>query len=148
VEVFWVEATVRNVMIDHEGGSSGSSGSDQLLVTVRVTNHSEDRKVDYAGWGSRHGRARDSLLRASLTDELGNSYRAVHFGAGSSVRGQRFEESIYPGADLEDVLIFERPVARARELRLELPGEAVGVTGGFRLVRPGPAAPASAGESP
>jgi hypothetical protein len=147
--VEWLSATLDRVWLESaEGGGPSPSGPDQLVITLRVTDHDPDRKVDYAGWASRPGRPRDESLRATLTDEFGNRYKPVHFGAGSSVRGQRFEESVYPGGMVDDVLVFEKPVKSAGELRLHLPGEAVGVKGAFRLVRRGPPSPARAAEGP
>jgi hypothetical protein len=44
--------------------------------------------------------------------------------------------SVHPGKSVEDVVVFEEPVARAEYLRLELPASAFGGTGKLRFQIP------------
>lgn len=84
-----------------------------LALAIDILNTSETRKIDY------------TTRAATLGDELGNAYRRM-----SAVRvGTPGSGSIYPGASVREVLVFEEPVARARLLLLTLPGEGVGLEG-------------------
>jgi hypothetical protein len=92
--------------------------------------------VVYAGWGAHSFERRFWPL---LKDEHGNTYRINHFAPFSEVIGQaKSGTAIEPGGTLTDVLVFDRPVATAHELRLILPGEAVGRAGSFRFTFPAP----------
>ena len=55
---------------------------------------------------------------------------------GKATKGQLIRESIYPGKEVTDVLIFEQPVDKASELKLELPAANFGGEGFIRIKIP------------
>ena len=87
-----------------------------LLVHLELSNQSHTRKIEYAGWGLRGA-------EPQLTDELNNKY-GMQKVPGGRFEGQVQAKPIYPEKSLEDVLVFERPVERAKVLRLQLPAGA------------------------
>lgn len=106
-----------------KGGAD--SAKELLIVELSLTNNSSTKKIDYYPW--------QSSERTLCDDEIGNKYRRVELEA----EGASPDASIYPGKSLEDVLIFEPPVAAARAAILTLPtsnigGDAAGVAK-FRL---------------
>jgi regulator of protease activity HflC (stomatin/prohibitin superfamily) len=94
-----------------------------LWVKITIENKSKTKKCDYMGWSA------DIITidkRASVHDELGNTYRRISFGITDKVVGQLPRgDSIYPGKSLADVLVFEVPVDGAKELRLTLPAQQI-----------------------
>jgi hypothetical protein len=113
-------------------GFRASESKDQnLIVRVKTTNRSKERKVDYRCW-------QDGFLsKCTLRDDKGNRYKSVHFGIGDAIDGQvRGGESIYPRKSIEDVLIFEPPVTAATKLTLELEASCVGGDGTYRFEIP------------
>ena len=96
-----------------------------LVVVVRVVNHSDRKKGSYHSWAKNtmiFDPDTASLLTASLMDDLGNRYEQLY---GIDLRreayGRTLTESMYPGDAVTDVLLFERPVGRAKTLILTLP---------------------------
>jgi hypothetical protein len=71
-----------------------------------------------------------------LTDNLGNRYKRITFGLGTTVVGRVNQESIHPGKTVDDVLVFEEPLANADVLRLGLPASAFGGTGEIKFEIP------------
>ncbi|MBW3541673.1 MAG: hypothetical protein KY476_15500 [Planctomycetes bacterium] len=124
--------TVGKVKFQEPLREDGESDEDLLQVTVRLDNVGETRKIEYRSWAGRL----DFFGRARVSDEFGNEYDRESFGLTASVPGQIIAESIYPGRSVTDVLIFERPVEKARMLRLELPASAFGGTGTLRFKIP------------
>ena len=108
-------------------GREGVSEDALLAITITVTNSSESKKLDYATV------ADTSLLQdgvALLSDNFGNNYKRITFGTSEPV-GRQVRESLYPGASIEDVLVFEVPISRAEHLFLKLPGTRFGSEGHF-----------------
>jgi hypothetical protein len=125
-----------------------------LLIRVELTNQSSTRKIEYSSWGVRG-------QEPQLVDDLKNKYALQKAPGGGIFEGQVRSKSIYPEKSLEDLLVFERPVGRARFLRLQLPaaafeGQGTGyieipmsmVKSGPAPAGKGPAGPATAKSKP
>lgn len=105
-----------------------------LSITLSIKNVSQKKKIQYAGWSGT-----DSFLPenvALLRDDFDNAYKRVGFGFSTHIVGQISNESIYPGKEVSDVLVFEPPIGTVASLRLELPAGAFGGTGRLRLEIP------------
>ncbi len=96
------------------------SQDDQLQIGLEIRNLSKTRKINYRGWGSEWSDFSISE-RASLEDEHGNVYRTIYFSTAKPV-GQVHHESLYPGASLGDVVIFEEPIPAAKETPVDTSG--------------------------
>ncbi len=115
VGVSLVSVTSRQVQ--YRDFRARTTKDEMLCVTVKITNHSQTRRLDYRGWAAPLGRH-----WAMLFDEHGNQYKTIDFGLGSRVEGQtRDAVSINPGDSLDDLLVFEKPLALAQTLTLTLP---------------------------
>lgn len=106
----------------------GSDGEQpRLLLLLEASNAGRATKLDF-------DRMQDielPLLRmAYLTDDLQNRYQAVERPELVGGEDQSGPTALYPGDRLRVRLVFERPVARARLLRLTVPADS------FRLMRP------------
>jgi hypothetical protein len=108
-----------------KGQNTGQSEDDLLQIYVTVLNHSDARLVDYRTWAdlhtsiARHGFPFDTSV-ATLEDDLGNRYNRITFGLEKPA--DRVDQAgVYPGKAMTDVLVFELPVERAKELTLTLP---------------------------
>ena len=122
IEVFVDSISVDFVPLKDFRGN-GKSADKLLMVKLRLRNSSNTKKIDYHGWQPDFV----GLLGepASLADDKGNDYKRITFGidkvAGRISRG----ESIYPGKEITDVLVFEEPVATCKYLILSLPSAAL-----------------------
>jgi len=103
------------------------SKGDRLIVTVCVENVGAMRPVGYRCWGLYSGTVRD----VKLVDDQGKSYRPT-----AIVSQRSAVESIPPGKVFEDTLLFEPPAKAAKQLRLELPGSAIGLDQPLRFEIP------------
>lgn len=107
---------------------SGDSFSDRELLTVFIGIHNGnvETKRDYLGWSAPAFDLKKTAV-AAAADELGNSYKRVTFRGKAEVVDQLKEgRTIEPQKTVVDVLVFEVPVGKAKELRISLPGEALG----------------------
>lgn len=68
------------------------------------------------------------LPDGALVDDVGNSYQLRS--------APQKKESIYPGKSIEETLIFQRPVKKAKVLKLQLPATAFGEDGMLRFQIP------------
>ena len=118
---------------DLMGGDTESS-DDLLAITVGVSNLSAGKKIDFATW--RGERMSFDMAYASLTDDNENAYKRINFGATTKIVGGVDNESIYPGQAITDVLVFEKPVAAAKWLHLELPAKNFNGVGVLRIEIP------------
>src|SRR5262249_35204442 len=145
---------IKNVLL----GEETVSDRKYLCIRLEVQNLSKSHKLDFRGWsgadagalnlGDLLGAAKNgkkvaenlagaAVYAAILTDDAHNKYNRLKLDLGSEVAGQvQGEKSIYPGTSLEELLIFEPPVAGAQFLRLQLPGSAYGGTDSLRLQIP------------
>jgi hypothetical protein len=119
-----------------ELGQQGDSPTSYLVVAVTVVNDSPTHRVVYAGWGANET---DRRVFPLLEDEHGNAYRVVHFSEQTKVLGQATPGTpIEPQNTLDDLLVFEAPIADAHAFRLHLPGLGVGASDTFRFSFPRP----------
>jgi hypothetical protein len=119
-------------------GEPAESQDDLLRIRLTISNKSDARKIDYTPWHTDGYRFYD--YKATLEDELGNNYRRIGFTVTTKVIGQQVNQAtIYKDQPLKEVLVFEKPVAKARFLKLTLPGENLALPASFRLRIPAPA---------
>jgi hypothetical protein len=134
-----IRVRVVSVIYDHVRGNQlgtiGQSKKKCLIVRLNIENLSPTKKHSYHLWGDRTSLGiGGERFHATLKDEFGNSYLPIEFGLFTEVGGQqRSGVSIYPGKPLEDVLVFEEPVGKAKVLKLELPGGALDKPGSYRF---------------
>ena len=118
---------IGTVALKDISGDQGVSKEKLLSLGISLTNLSETSKMTYQTWaGSGFSISKD---HATVTDNFGNVYRRIDFGFSNDVIGSTKTGSIYPGKSLTDVLIFEKPIDRIENLRLELPASNFGGTG-------------------
>jgi len=117
--VFWLVAAVVATALAASGGESSA-----LAGAAARDYRFDGKKLDYRTWGAEALSFLESS--ASLKDDLGNRYKAVHFGGMDQPIGRTKSASIYPGKTITDVLVFERPIAKAKTLKLTLPLANVG----------------------
>ena len=137
VRVHIQSASVGRVVYLSWGGRK-SSEDVHLKIIVAITNTTEDKKLNYLTWHQEPhwGWWGDPpRYHATLEDDIGNTYKRI-LTSGVLVDGRNNDESIYPGQTLTDLLVFERPVAAAKLLTLELPGANFGGEGLFQLKIP------------
>lgn len=131
VQVEVIEVKTGLVPVKDIMGNLSASTKPHLMISLRVTNQSTNRKFDYRSWGaSLHTFGRNF---ARLTDNIGNEYNRVHFGIGEKIEGRTESESLYPGKSATDVLVFEVPVDGYEFLKLELPAQNFEGTGMLRF---------------
>jgi hypothetical protein len=101
---------------------------DWLYVHLNITNLSDTKKVDYAGWCR-------TPKNASLTDEFGNNYAMKENGPGivlyllSAGHPEQVQQAdLRPGKTVTDFLVFPLPVDKAKRLTLTLPGDNLGLS--------------------
>jgi len=123
-----VEVNLNNVDCERSlEGAFWGRGQNYLRVTVLVYNTDSKRKINFTTWQG----------TATLSDEHGNSYKAVEPRSRSPYDGQPAENaSIYPGSAYGDAVCFEPPVAAAQRLFLELPATNFGGLGYVRFEIP------------
>lgn len=116
--------SVRIGKLTIQGLSDRTTETDKtyLLVTVNISNQNDSKKIDYRSWGSR----RSIFDQGGLKDNFGNAYNRITFAITRPVGAVDGSESIYPGKSIQDVLVFEVPVAKMKHLDLELPGANIG----------------------
>jgi len=132
VEVKVLSAKVAPPVTSRGQTGEGESGKPQLILTVEVSNRSQNRKIEYQTWaGAEMSFERDY---ATLEDNFANSYKRIRFGIfdGFPV-GRVHSDSIYPGKSLSDVLVFEPPLEKFQHLDLEMPARNVGTEGLFKI---------------
>lgn len=113
-------------------GRAGESEDKLLMLIFTFRNHSTAKKID-----ARPLLAQFSTDRLKVHDADGNNYKWADFGFGTFVTGQqRGNYSIYPGKSEDDVLVCEPPVAAAKSVRIEIPGELLGQDKPFRMQVP------------
>lgn len=117
VEVHYVAARIGKIAFV-SGASQTLSDKDVLQIRISIENRSDATKLQYKGWG---GDSLASAHKATLSDDLGNIYKPVTFGIIHRPAGQKANESLYPGTTLDDVLVFEVPVEKAKLMHLILP---------------------------
>ncbi len=127
-----IAVTVKKVSIGKvrlkDFGEDSMSKDDLLIVELEINNTDKGKKVDYSGWAKGGN--------ATMKDASGNNYKRITFGTATVVGQIAGATSLYPSKPVSDVLVFERPIESAKELRLRLPLSAVDKTGVIRLKIP------------
>jgi hypothetical protein len=117
-----VTVTIRSAAIGRAKAVDGEkrvadTQDDYLLVWIELANRSTTRKIQYTSWNVRG-------TKPQLADDLKNPYNLQAAPVGTTFDGQQRVKSVYPEKTVEDLLVFERPVDRAKSLRLQLPAGA------------------------
>jgi hypothetical protein len=101
-----------------------------LVIRLRISNVGVARRLPYESWGEAGPGTEERQAR--LMDDSGKTYRLQNF-SGAEVVGHVRSKNLPPGSVVDDVLVFETPPSSVQSLRLELPAEAAGGTGTFKL---------------
>ncbi len=109
-----------------EGQGATRTDGRYLRITVELVNLDEGLKLDCITWGAQP--LQNTGTHATLTDDLGNTYKSILFGSGTSVN-LTYGVTLYPGKSVRQMLVFELPVEKAAKLTLTLPLENVGMDG-------------------
>ena len=135
IRVELVAIGIMKVLVeDRIRGQSNFSKEKLLWLRIRVVNTSDRKKFDYQTWGAETMKLFESL--GGLADDLGNNYKAIHWGISQAPVGRTEKASIYPGKSIDDSLIFEVPVPKAKQLILSLPTDNVGGKGIIKFIIP------------
>lgn len=103
-----------------------------LIVYLHVKNRSDTKIIKHFGWTG----SIISRNACKITDNFSNTYFLRDETGTVAVDGVKtFIDSIYPGKEADDVALFQPPVDKAKELKLELsaPSE---LQGTFRFAIP------------
>jgi hypothetical protein len=134
-----IQVKVTNVAVDFvplKDFGEAKSKDQLLMISLNIANTDPSKKIDYKGWGANWADF-SGANRASVRDDLGNTYTRVHFGLGTKVVGQvESGESIYPNKSISDVVVFEPPVETCKYLLLELPAAAFSGDGALKIKIP------------
>ncbi|MEN6496244.1 MAG: GYF domain-containing protein [Thermoguttaceae bacterium] len=91
-----------------------------LMVKFELSNTHDSKIRQYSSWSR--------LPAGALVDDIENAYQ---------LRSAKLKkESIYPGKSIEEMLLFQRPVSKAKTLRLQLPATAFAEDGMIRFQIP------------
>jgi hypothetical protein len=135
-EVRFVSASVGRIKVKlHDGPEQDFDDVSRLQVKCKVTNSSEATKIDYGGWSDRPlfpTLPAKAKRRAYCRDEFGNKYNLFALPL-ITIIGQNGSDSIYPGKSIDELLVFEKPVAAAKHLTAVLPAEDLGGTGDLEI---------------
>lgn len=113
------------IIIDGFDGGKNFGEKEVLILKIKCSNITSNKKIEYNTWRGQGFSIRKDT--ATLEDNNGNRYRLISYGSMDYPLGAiRFSESIYPGKDIEDILIFELPVNNCEHLFLTLPAKNIG----------------------
>lgn len=112
-------------------GDDTESKDDLLIIWLEITNTTENKKIDYQGWMSTYASLQN--INAMLTDNNDNRYRGIKFGATSTVKDAKTNESIYPGKTILDAVVFELPIDGVEYLNLKLSAKGCKEDGEFKF---------------
>ena len=127
VQVKIDSVSIGPVFISNGEGLGMTPSNDYLLIKLKVTNLSENRKMDFSTWRA------TSLFdsSSSLSDNFGNSYKQIIFT--QPLYYMQDEATIYPQQSLYDTVIFEIPVQNYQWLHLQLSASNCGGVGNLRF---------------
>lgn len=109
-------------------GVATHSEDDLVLITLNLTNINSKKKLEYDSWSGHTISAGDDI--GILKDNLGNSYKRMHFGFATMPNDAIERETpVYPDASILDAIVFERPLESAEYLELTLPAKNYGGEG-------------------
>jgi hypothetical protein len=111
-----------------------SPSDDHLAIRLQVLLTGTTGKVEFECWGNIN--FGDANHAPSLTDNLGNIYKARAFDTGTEIAGHDRNPSLYPKLYADDLVVFEVPRADVEFLHLELPASAFGGSGTLRFQIP------------
>jgi hypothetical protein len=117
------EAVVDQIAVV-ELGRNGRSKDKVLGIMLTVGNNSTTRKIDYESWGDTGKIFGEHIPK--LTDNYGNRYKRMTFGAFTKPTLQVGSTSIHPDQQVRDIIVFEEPLKNVKYLNLELPASAFG----------------------
>jgi hypothetical protein len=101
-----------------------SSGK-HLQIAITIRNLDPVKQVTYEPWQG----LPSSHSFAQAQDELASFYKRAQFGSGTYPVGQVQQTILMdPGREISDLILFDPPIADAKEIRLTLPGENIGQT--------------------
>jgi hypothetical protein len=113
-----------------EGNALLQFGPKRLKLYLNIANLSDTKKLNLKGWGKNHKTAR-------VADNFKNTYKAIGpFRDGVVIRDQLGDISLYPEKQTADLLVFEAPVKKAKELSLELDASNYGGKGVLKFKIP------------
>ena len=118
---FWRETGERTELTDN---------AKMLNIDVTVSTADGTKKVNYQTWRAVAG--------VQAVDKFGNKYELSREKSGQTFTGAIRKAVVSKGEPATDRLIFEKPIAAAEWVDIDLPGEAVGVKGEvfrFRVTR-------------
>jgi len=113
-------------------GSGVTPTAELFHVRIRISNLSKTQKVEFTTWRSRGFEF--SARQATLSDNFGNHYKAITFDPTPTYLQD--ENTIYPGQDISDILVFQQPVSNLKWFHLELPARNFGQSGTIRFEIP------------
>ena len=113
-------------------GSGVTPTADLFHVRMRISNLSKTQKIDFTTWRSRGFGF--SSRQATLSDNFGNYFKAITFDPTPTYLQD--ENTIYPGQDISDILVFQQPVSNLKWFHLELPASNFGQSGTIRFEIP------------
>lgn len=122
-----VKARVGKVEIEAIRGKRESARA-MLAVEIEIENTSRTRKIDYHSSRGSAGTV--------MSDNFENKYRPIDLSFGDRPVGSVFVEALYPGASVQDILLFEIPVDQAEFLHLEIPAAFLDGEGRVRIEIP------------
>lgn len=121
VEVVPVSLAIGKVPLKGAIGVAESENA-ALILTVRVVNRSETKRIDFKGWP-----ANQFIVNCGTKDEHGNAYKVVVFF--QPIIGDEKGPAIDPGKEGKAIIPFEKPIDAAGTITITLKGDAVGMDG-------------------
>jgi hypothetical protein len=125
-----VSANVTAVELVNTSGAKRMSKDQCLVVLLRVANDGVERRIDLRGWAAGEG-------GAELTDAAANLLKAKSFEPGWEPVGRaKPGTGLFPGKTVDVPLYFQWPATKPDDLRLKLPGDALGIEEPIRFKLP------------
>lgn len=135
------ERAAGNVSVTIAGGSIGpakmfdkirneetTSEKTTLKIVVWIKNNHPNKIVNYTPWGGKQFARPGELGR--IRDEFGNTYSNFRPAFGLEFRAQLTSITrVDPGSKVEDIVVFDAPIAKAKDLTLTLPVRNLGQSG-------------------
>jgi hypothetical protein len=119
-------AGARSVRNDFAGNGFFDMRS-SIAIYVVSANISQTRVARYGGFAEESPR---------LTDNFGNVYSHQTCNPGNTFVDQSRGESVHPGMEIKDMLVFDQPTPQITDLRLELPAQPFGGRGKLTFIIP------------
>jgi hypothetical protein len=105
-----------------------------LFIRLRVQRAGSGQEFGSQQWGGPI--AWDRKVRLTLTDDSGKVYEQQSDYQGGDAAGLENRSSVFPVANADPLFVFEAPPPGIEFLRLEIPVEVWGGSGGFRFTIP------------